>query len=353
MLNSILIYLNNIWLEIQEVVIRRSKIISIIISIIILWLMIKIIILPLLKIIIKMLKRVKCEFIKEKKKVDNKVKKLTSITKSFAKSGLIDKKSFVKLPNDLCDGVLKNYGLLVKTGVTLMFPPDVLKWYFGSYIDLKPKDNNCQESDGLRVILKQIIFKADKLTRVTIEISNVGNKQLNFSISKSKFKESVELKLNDIYIVEVEDINDRQPSSDKILMPNQTKEIEILFNYLDKDIIREIKKVEFIFINSYRKNVREFKFSLSIPATELHEIKNAINKEFDLKSFFGVLSCGGFIFIAIVLNSIIRFIGNISGGYFKFFTLILSIFVYILAINLNYKFISIVFDFLSSRVDKD
>lgn len=309
----------------------------------------------LFKKIIRTLTEFRNKLIIKKKNIISKVSDIKTVTKSFSESGLIKKSDFVKLPDGLCDKTFEKSRFLVKAGITLMFPFDALKWYFGKVLDFQPMFNKYKDCEGLRVEVKQVIFITNKLTRVTIEITNIGDKnQMNFNTNDNeKFKECIELKINGIDRVEFQTVNDRQLSNNKILNPNQFKEIEIIFSYLDESIIRRIKNINIKYTHSYRNKIKEFEFSFVIPKTDLQKLKNRIIDEFNLTSFFEVLSYGGFIFIAIILNLIIRFIGNIIGGYFIIISFILSIIIFIFAVNLNYKFISIVFDFLSKGENKD
>lgn len=303
-----------------------------------------------IKIISTIFQKIKRLLIDLKQKLSCDTRNIVNITKSLTRSELIDKKDFIKFPEDIKDIDLDDYRFLVKSGIALMFPEDVLQWYLGDCLDFTPNQNNCKDDSEMSVTIKQVIFKAKKLTKVIIEVSNIGNKTLNFysdKNNKNKFKDMIELKLNHSEIVEFESVK----LLDKQLVPNQSQEIQVSFSYLDKDIIRKIKNVQLKFVYEYRKNKKNFEFLFDIHEKELQEMEDKINKEFDLKKFFVVLSLGGFILFAIILNFCIGIIGNIAGGYLKYIIGLIKVSFYILAVNLNYKFIRIVFDFLNKNKD--
>lgn len=268
---------------------------------------------------------------------------------SFQKNNAIAMKDFLLLPEAFRTENIKLFNILLRSGIFLMFSGNDLKNYFGEYIDIEPKQDNVKESNGLRVTVKEILMLSQKLTRMNIEVTNISSEPISFKmgVSSKSLKKWIELKINNKRQIKVEDINQKEFLSKGELLPNDNIILQIVFESLERPVIRKINKVKFeiSFKKSKQSEYEEYSFLLPIAKNDILEINEVITKQVDFHTFLLVFSFGGFFILSVPIILAVLLICILLGGIFAILSIIISILLLILTINLNTKFAQIVYDY--------
>lgn len=278
---------------------------------------------------------------------------ISKYLRSFRNSNDIAMKDFLLLPEAFRTENIKLFNILLRSGIFLMFSGSDLKNYFGEYINIDPKQDNVMESNGLRVTVKEILIISKKLTRMNIEVTNISSNPIAFKmgVSSKSLKNWIELKINNKRQIKVEDVNQKEFFSKGELLPNDNIILQIVFESLERPVIRKINKVKFkvSFKKSKQSEYEEYSFLLPIDRNDIFDINGVITKQVDFHTFLTVFSFGGFFILSIPIILIILLICTLLGGVFVILSIIISILLLILTINLNTKFAQIVYDYFKQE----
>ena len=265
-------------------------------------------------------------------------------------SSLVEMTDFYKLPDNLLNQSYTNYKFLFSTGIMLLFPNDIVNVLFGKERKYVPKQDNIEVDGTLKIELKEIIFCAEKLTRITLAITNIGTESQRFTMTKKKLKEKIKLLVNENDKLEYENTNEANFLEKGSLEVNDTKNIQFSFYNVDKNYINNIKDVKIDIEIAYQKKIMNFVFKYSMESLSLKNL-NIQYEEFNLEHFIKFLSYGGFISIIYIFQ--IVFIIFLKRYINLIILIAVSVPLLIYTVNLNYKLISLVLKIFTENNEKN
>ena len=309
-----------------------------IISNIILWIIIIAVICFIIKIIFACYK----VLIEKKTKIietieEHNIRYIISESKNYNK---VKRSDFYSLPyfKECNSSVREVLTFFVHSGISLLFPDSALQEILGYKINYVPKSDigiycNEEKKKIVKIQVLEILFEADRVTKVKIRIENISDEDFKFT-SKKRLKDFFGLKVDNTKLKCEDEENELKFLRRGVLKPKEFREMDIVFGKLKNKDIRKIERVSFLFSFGQGKNKKKFEKEFN------YDKKDFISKEysFDISPelFIFFMSLGGFLILEIIISIIFFLVFN------DVIALILSIPVFCFLSNLNNKLLMLI-----------